>query len=132
MAIVLRVLRSSVRIAEPERDHVQGFLEDRDRGRAGFTNGSYSGSGAALSIPESRSTSTRDHERVERPAAGSSLDKWGGRESAVHYQVVQQAISHSPDHERLFRMDSQLVLNAVDSVPDGHGLVAPRLGDLGV
>ena len=83
-------------------------------------------------ILESSSASARDHERVERPAAGSSLDKWGGRESAVHYQVVQQAISHSPDHERLFRMDSQLVLNAVDSVPDGHGLVAPRLGDLGV
>ena len=67
-----------------------------------------------------------DPRQVRVPTSGV------GRESAVHYQVVQQAISHSPDHERLFRMDSQLVLNAVDSVPDGHGLVAPRLGDLGV
>ena len=110
---------------------MQGFLEDRDREELG----SPADPTLVLGYPpilESNSASARDHERAERPAAGSSLDKWGGRESAVHYQVVQQAISHSPDHERLFRMDSQLVLNAVDSVPDGHGLVAPRLGDLGV
>ena len=37
---------------------------------------SYSGPGAAPSIPESRSTSVRDHDRAGRRAAGSSPGKW--------------------------------------------------------
>ncbi len=46
--------------------------------------------------------------------------------------LVQQAVSHSPDHQFLLGLDPQLVLDAVDGVSDRHRLVAPKLSDLSV
>ena len=54
------------------------------------------------------------------------------RASNAHDDVVQQAVPHSPDHQFLLRIDSQLVLYAAEGVPDGDRALAPRLGDLGV
>ena len=123
----------SVWIAQPEHDHLEGPFEDRDREElshppAGPTLGLGQPSASRSRDPRRPATMTAQSEprRVRVPTSGV------GRESAVHYQVVQQAISHSPDHQRLFRIDSQLVLNAIYRVPDGHGRAAPRLGDLGV
>ena len=62
---------------------------------------------------------------------GSSLLRcW--RSVNTHRYVVQQAVAHRPDDEFLFRLDPQLVLYAVEGVPDGHNAVAPGLGDRGV
>ena len=44
--------------------------------------------------------------------------------------VIQQAISHRPEHQLLFRFDAQFVLNAVDGGPDRLRLVTPHLCDL--
>ena len=55
-----------------------------------------------------------------------------GRASTAHHYVVQQAISHCPDNEIPFRRDAQLVLYAVEVVPDGHNAVTPCLGNLSV
>ena len=55
-----------------------------------------------------------------------------GPASTIPLRVVQEAVLHSPHHHVLFGIDSQLVLNAIDRVPDGHDLVALGLGDLGV
>ena len=64
--------------------------------------------------------------------AGRCPVERGKAASASRLPVVHQAVLHGPDHELLFRMDSHFVLNAVDGVPDAHGLVAPGRGDLGV
>ena len=50
----------------------------------------------------------------------------------AHHDVVHKAVAHSPDYEFLIGPDAQLVLYAVEIVPDRHCAVAPRLGDLGV
>ena len=46
--------------------------------------------------------------------------------------LIQQTASHSPDHQPLLRLYPQLVLDAVDSVPDRHRLVSPGLSYLRV
>ncbi len=65
---------------------------------------------------------------------------WQTRVIALRHRVgvntrrdlIKQAVPHGPDHEFLLRPDAQLVLYAVEGVPDGHCAVAPLLGDLGV
>ena len=47
-----------------------------------------------------------------------------GRSSA---SVIQQAVSHGPDHDLLLRAKTQLALYAVEAVPDGHRLDPPGL-----
>lgn len=42
----------------------------------------------------------------------------------VGLHVIQQASPHSPDHDFLFRADPQLVLNAVNGVPNGYRTIA--------
>ena len=58
-------------------------------------------------------------------------DPWPSASAALRH-VIQQAVPHGPDHDLLLRIQSQLVLYAVDGVPDGHGAIATGLGDLGV
>ena len=46
--------------------------------------------------------------------------------------VIQQPVPHGPDHDLLLRAKTQLGLDAVEAVPDGHRLDSPGLRNRGV
>ena len=48
---------------------------------------------------------------------------------AVRCIVVQQSVMHAPEHQLLYRPETQFLLNAVDGVPGRHRLDPPRLRD---
>ena len=50
--------------------------------------------------------------------------------SSATLVLLQQAVADGPDYHLLLGIDPQLLLDAVDRVLDGRGLVAPGLGDL--
>ncbi len=52
------------------------------------------------------------------------------RASSGLHLVVHETVTHSPDQDVLLRPDSQLVLDAAEPVPYGHGAVALGIGDL--
>ena len=66
---MLRVLHGSVQVVEPERNHLYGLLEDRNREELSPPAGPTLGLGQP-SILESRSTFIRDHDRAEHEAQG--------------------------------------------------------------
>ena len=41
--------------------------------------------------------------------------------------LIQQSVPHGPDHDLLLRAKTQLALDAVEAVPDGHRLDPPGL-----
>ena len=43
------------------------------------------------------------------------------------WSVIQQTVPHGPDHDLLLRAKTQLALDAVEAVPDGHRLDSPGL-----
>ena len=75
---------------------------------------------------------------IQSDGGSEFLEEFGSRSRLLghrlgvtaHPHVVDQVVLHGPDHEFLLRLDSQLVLYAVEGVPDGHGAFASGLGDL--
>ena len=79
--------------------------------------------------------------RTTRGPPGSEADPgiWSDRRSRRRRRrslpvcvPVQQSVPHRPEHKSLHRPDVELLLNAIDRVPDGHRLDPPGFRNLGV
>ena len=88
---------------------------------------------AALVAAAPRASSARPSDGPERqPNVWPDLGEGslaGLAQAQPVWSVIQQPVAHGPDHNLLFRVNSQLDLNVVHGVSDGHRLDSPCLCD---